>query len=62
MNHTAAAANSWEIGASIITAFEAGGLSLAVVIFLVWVIRTIIHTIIRRRTPPPEDDCSRISC
>ena len=56
MNHTAAAANSWEIGACIITAFEAGGLSLALVIFMVWVIRTIIRTIISRR-PPPQNEC-----
>ena len=33
-----------DIGATIVTAFEAGGLSLAVIIFLFWVIRMILMT------------------
>ena len=57
MNHTAAAANSWEIGATIITAFEAGGLSLALVIFMVWFIRTVIKTIIESRRSPSQNEC-----
>ena len=49
-NHTAASMSmndNWDIGASIVTAFEAGGLTLALIIFLIWVIRIVI---VSRRT------------
>ena len=47
MNHSAnysavGMTESWE--PNIITAFEAGGLSLALIIFLMWVIRMILLT------------------
>ena len=52
MNHSAnysaaSVSATWDIGASIVTAFEAGGLSLALIIFLMWVIRMVL--ISRRR-------------
>ena len=41
---------TWDIGATIITAFEAGGLSLALIIFLVWVIRIVLMTRRKRQS------------
>ena len=44
-NYTAVSMNeTWDIGATIVTAFEAGGLSLALIIFLMWVIRIVLMT------------------
>ena len=59
MNHTVvvAATNSWEIGTTIIRAFEAGGLSLALVIFMVWLIRTVIKTILESRRSSSQNEC-----
>lgn len=56
MNYTATA-TTWDIGATIVTAFEAGGLSLALIIFLVWVIRIISQTIITRRSAVNNNEC-----
>ena len=43
MNYTAVSMNeTWDIGATIVTAFEAGGLSLVAVIFFMWVIRMVL--------------------
>ena len=45
MNYTAVSMNeTWDIGATILTAFEAGGLSLALIICLMWVIRIVLMT------------------
>ena len=49
-NYSAASlSETWDIGASVITAFEAGGLSLALIIFLMWVIRMVLMNRRRRQ-------------
>ena len=53
MNYSAVSMNgTWDIGATIITAFEAGGLSLALIIFLIWLIRIVLMTRRNRQSVP----------